>query len=55
MKIALTDETGELDTRYRARVKKIAGAVLRELGVDKASELSVTFIGDAEMRGLNQS
>ncbi|HML94814.1 MAG TPA: rRNA maturation RNase YbeY [Thermodesulfobacteriota bacterium] len=55
MKIALTDETGELDASYRARVKKIAGAVLGSLDVDKASELSVTFIGDAEMRALNKS
>lgn len=55
MKIALTDETGELDARYRALLRKIAGSVLRKLGVDKGSELSITFIGDAEMRGLNRS
>lgn len=55
MKIALTDETGELDSRYRALIKKIAGAVLRKLGVDGRSELSITFIGDAEMRELNRS
>ncbi len=55
MKIALTDETGELDSRYRALIKRIAGAVLRKLGVDGRSELSITFIGDAEMRDLNRS
>lgn len=55
MKIALTDETGELDARYRALLRKIAGAVLRKLEVDKSSELSITFIRDAEMRELNRS
>lgn len=55
MKIALTDETGELDARYRALLRKIAGIVLRKLGVDKGSELSITFIGDEEMRELNRS
>lgn len=55
MKIAILDETGELSTKTKSDLKKIARLVLKELGVPKESELSITFIDDAHMRELNRS
>ena len=53
--IAILDETGELDTRHKSNLKKIARLVLKELGVPKDSELSISFIDDARMRELNRT
>ncbi len=53
--IDILDETGELEAKYITTLKKIAGLVLKELGVPKDSELSLTFIDDIKMRELNRS
>lgn len=55
MKIAILDETGELSTTTKSNLKKIARLVLKELGVPKESELSISFIDDIQMRELNRS
>lgn len=55
MKIALLDETGSLDAKYRTRLKKISKTVLKNAGVPDKSELCVSFIGDQKMRELNRS
>ena len=51
--IAILDETGELDRKHKSRIKKIAQLVLKELGVPRDSELSISFVGDVRMRELN--
>lgn len=53
--IDILDETGEFKTKYITTLKKIARLVLKELGVPKDSELSLTFIDDIMMRELNRS
>lgn len=55
MKISISDETGEIDGKYRSRLRKIAGTVLRKLEAGRDAELSITFIGDSAMRELNRS
>ena len=55
MNIAVVDETGELDGRYRMRLKKIAGTVLKNMDVQDDSELCVSFIKDKKMRELNRT
>ena len=55
MKIALLDETGSLDAKYRSRLKKISKTVLKNAGVPDNSELCISFIGDRKMRELNRS
>lgn len=53
--IAILDETGELDQKSKSGLKKIVRLVLKELGVPKDSELSISFIDDIKMRELNRS
>lgn len=53
--IDILDETGELEAKYKTTLKKIARTVLKELGVPKDSELSISFIDDIKMRELNRS
>ena len=53
--IAILDETGGLETKYKNILQKIARLVLKELGLPKDSELSITFIDDARMRELNRT
>lgn len=55
MKIGLIDQTGELDSKTKSSIKKIARLVLKELAVPKDSELSISFIDDAQMRELNRT
>ena len=55
MNIAILDETAELDQKDKSGLKKIARLVLKELGVPKDSELSISFIDDIKMRDLNLS
>jgi probable rRNA maturation factor len=55
MKIALVDETGGLDAKYRSRLNKIANTVLKNAGVPDDSELCISFISDEKMRELNRS
>lgn len=55
MKIALLDQTGELETKQKTTLKKIARRVLKELSVPKDSELSLMFIDDIQMRELNRT
>jgi probable rRNA maturation factor len=54
MKISISDETGVLEGAYKTRLRKIAGTVLREMGLPSGTELSLSFINDAEMRELNR-
>jgi probable rRNA maturation factor len=54
MKISVSDDTGELDGRYRTRLRKIAGTVLKNLGQPSQCELSVSFTDDRRMRELNR-
>ena len=54
MKIVISDETGELDRRYKSSLRKIGGTVLKNLGLPYASELSVSFVDDRRMRELNR-
>ncbi len=51
--IAILDETTELDRKDKSNLKKIAKLVLKELGVPKDSELSISFTDDIKMRELN--
>ncbi len=53
--IDILDETGELETKYKTNLKKIARLVLKELGLPKDSELSISFIEDLQMRELNRT
>jgi probable rRNA maturation factor len=55
VKIAILDETGGLETKYKNILKKITRLVLKELNLPKDSELSITFIDDARMRELNRT
>ncbi len=54
MKIAVVDETGRLDTKYRSLLQNIAKTVLKNSGVPENSELCVSFIDDTKMRQLNR-
>lgn len=54
MKIAISDETGELGGGYKTRLRKIAGTVLKNLDLPSESELSISFIDDRSMRELNR-
>ncbi len=54
MKIAISDETGELGGGYKTRLRKIAGTILKNLGLPSESELSISFIDDRSMRELNR-
>lgn len=53
--IDILDETGELETKYKSTLKKIARVVLKELQLPKDSELCISFIDDIKMRELNQA
>jgi len=53
--IDILDETGELEAKYKTTLKKIARVVLKELQLPKDCELSISFIDDIKMRGLNLS
>lgn len=55
MNIDILDETGEFKTKYKSNLKKIARLVLKQLGLPKDSELSITFIEDPQMRELNRT
>ena len=55
MKIGILDETGELDSKTKSRIKKIAHLVLKEQDVPGDCELSITFIDDTQMRELNRT
>ena len=55
MKIGLIDQTGELDSKTKRNIKKIARLVLKELDVPSDSELSISFIDDTQMRELNST
>lgn len=55
MNIAVVDETGDLDGRYKSHLKKIAGTVLKYMDVPEDSELCVSFIEDRKMRELNRT
>ncbi|MGH7891063.1 MAG: rRNA maturation RNase YbeY [Thermodesulfobacteriota bacterium] len=54
VKISISDETGGLEGAYKSRLRKIAGAVLKNLGLPSATELSLSFINDRRMRELNR-
>ena len=54
MKVRVSDETGELDSKYRNRLRRMAGTVLKNLGLPFRCELSVTFTDDRRMRELNR-
>lgn len=54
MKISISDETGGLEAAYKKRLRKIAGAVLKHLGLPSGTELSLSFINDGRMRELNR-
>lgn len=55
MNIAILDETGAIESRYKSRLKKIAKAVLKNLDAPKDLELSISFIDDKRMRELNRT
>jgi len=55
MQIAILDETRELESGFKASLKKIARTVLKSLDAPKNSELSISFIGDDKMRELNRT
>lgn len=55
MNIAVVDETGEIDGKFRAQIKKIASIVLKKMDVPNDSELCVSFIEDKKMRELNRT
>ncbi len=55
MNVAILDETGEFDRKYKSGINKIARLVLKELGVPGNSELCISFIGDVKMRELNRT
>jgi probable rRNA maturation factor len=54
MKISVSDETGGLGGASRTRLSKVAGRVLRQMGLPSGSELSLSFIDDRRMRELNR-
>lgn len=54
MKVRVSDETGELDSKYRNRLRRMAGTILKSLGLPTRCELSVTFTDDRRMRELNR-
>ncbi|MEW6145747.1 MAG: rRNA maturation RNase YbeY [Thermodesulfobacteriota bacterium] len=54
MKISISDETGGLGGAYKTRLRKIAGAVLEDMGLPSGTELSLSFINDGRMRELNR-
>ena len=54
MKISVSDETGELESWDKTRLRKIAGTVLKNLGQHSQCELSVSFTDDRRMRELNR-
>lgn len=54
VKISISDETGGLEAAYKKRLRKIAGAVLKHLGLPSGTELSLSFINDGRMRELNR-
>jgi len=55
MNIEILDETGELETKYKSTLKRIARVLLKELQLPKDSELCISFIDDTKMRELNQA
>lgn len=55
MNIAILDETGVMDSRYKSQLKKIAKSALKNLNAPKDSELSISFIDDKRMRELNRT
>jgi probable rRNA maturation factor len=54
MKISISDETSGLEDAYKTRLRKIAGAVLKQMGLPSATELSLSFVTDTRMRELNR-
>jgi probable rRNA maturation factor len=54
MKIRVSDETGELEGGYKTRLRKIAGTLLKNLGLPRECELSLSFTDDRRMRELNR-
>lgn len=54
MNIGILDETGELSPERKRWFKKVSLRVLKAIDAPKDSELSVTFIHDAQMRELNR-
>jgi len=55
MNVAILDEAGEFDCKYKSGINKIARRVLKELGVPGNAELSISFIDDVKMRELNRT
>jgi probable rRNA maturation factor len=55
MNVAILDEAGEFDCKYKSGINKIARRVLKELGVPGNAELSISFIDDVNMRELNRT
>lgn len=54
VKISISDETGGLEGAYKSRLRKIAGTVLKNLGLPSGTELSLSFTNDGRMRELNR-
>jgi probable rRNA maturation factor len=54
VKISISDETGGLEGAYKTRLRKIAGTVLKNLGMPSGAELSLSFTNDLRMRELNR-
>ncbi len=54
VKISISDETGGLEGAYKRRLRKIAGTVLKNLGLPSGTELSLSFTNDGIMRELNR-
>ncbi len=54
VKISISDETGGLEGVYKRRLRKIAGTVLKNLGLPSGTELSLSFTNDGIMRELNR-
>ncbi len=55
MKIAIVDETEEIDSRYKSRLRKLANTVLENTDAPAKSELCISFIDDGRMRELNRT
>jgi len=55
MIIEILDETRELEPSYKRGLKEISASVLKSLNAPKDSELSISFIDDEKMRGLNRT
>lgn len=53
MTIGIRAERGLLKTGDIQRYRRVAAVVLGEMGVTGDAELSLSFVSDAEMRGLN--